>query len=172
MKPELKHNIKGEEQQRIQMLQVHHHLKKKWYDSLADLLTIWFGSIFFLVLNVVFFFVWIAGNAGMVPGLAVFDPFSYGLLTMIVSLEAIFLSIIVLISQNRASKIGEIREKLDLLINIRAEDEVTKILNILDEVHDYIGLNPEDDSELKIMKKRSNIKELEKDIADNKIDSI
>ncbi len=172
MKPLAKYTIEEADKKRIQSLEAQGHLEKKWYDSFADFLTAQFGTVFFLILNALFFAVWIAMNTGFIPGIASFDPFPYGLLTMIVSLEAIFLSIIVLISQNRSAKIDQMREKLDLLINIHAEDEVTKILNIVDEIHDYIGLNPTDDPELKKMKKKLNIKEMEKEIADSTTDSI
>lgn len=135
---------------------------QSWADNVADFLTLSFGTTAFLSLNALFFLGWILINAGVVPGVRIFDPFPYGLLTMAVSLEAIFLSIIVLISQNRASRIADLREELDLKINIQAENEITKVLNILDEIHDHLGLAPEDDEELIAMKQKTNIADLEK----------
>ena len=134
--------------------------EKTWADKVADWLTKSFGTVPFFVFHIFFFFSWIMLNAGLIPGVTVFDPFPYGLLTMVVSLEAIFLSLIVLMSQNRASNIADLREELDLKVNIWAEKEITKILNIVDEIHDHLGLNPEDDRELKQMKKSTNIYKL------------
>ncbi len=133
-------------------------------DKAADLLTAYFGTILFFTLNAIFFAVWMFVNLGIIPGVPVFDPFPYGLLTMVVSLEAIFLAIIVLISQNRAAKIADIREEIDLQINLRAEQEITRILIILDEIHDHIGLPAEDDDELIFMKRKTDIDQVEREI--------
>ncbi len=123
----------------------------------ADFLTQSFGTISFLILNAIVFAGWILINSGLIPNIPIFDPYPYGMLTTAVSLEAIFLSIIVLISQNRASEIDELREELDLHINIKAENEITRILNMLDEIHDHLGLPKVDDAELKTMKQKTNI---------------
>lgn len=139
-------------------------LRKKWADRLADWLTESFGTVWFFSIHILFFAVWILLNLGALPGVSVFDPFPYGLLTMVVSLEAIFLSIIVLISQNRASETEELREELDLHINVRAEGEITRILNMLDTIHDHLGLSPEDDEELKTMKQKTDIDAIEDEI--------
>lgn len=100
-------------------------------DKVADKLTVEFGSVEFLLLNVIWFAVWITVNSGLVPGILPFDPFPFGLLTMIVSLEAIFLAIVVLISQNRAAKVAEVREEIDLQVNSIAETEVSKVIEML-----------------------------------------
>lgn len=102
--------------------------KRTLSDKFADKLTAKFGSVLFLCVNALWFFIWIAINTNLVPGVQPFDHFPFGLLTMIVSLEAIFLAIIVLISQNRAAKIAELREEIDLQINSIAESEVTKVI--------------------------------------------
>ncbi len=137
-------------------------------ERLSDLFTRFFGTVWFLYVNVIFFVVWIVLNGGFIPGFHVFDPFPFSFLTMFVSLEAIFLSIIVLMSQNRASEMADIREELDLRINIRAEEEITRIVSMLDEIHDHLGLDPEDDEELKEMKKKTDIRKLREDIAREK----
>lgn len=126
-------------------------------DRYADFLTNSFGTVWFLTLNAVVFIAWVFINSGLVPNIPIFDPYPHNFLTTTVSLEAIFLSVIVLISQNRASKIDELREELDLHINIKAEHEITRILNMLDEIHDHLGLPAEDDAELKTMKHKTNI---------------
>jgi len=105
--------------------------KRTITDKFADVLTLKFGSVLFLSMNAVWFLVWIVLNTKVIPGLKPFDPFPFGLLTMIVSLEAIFLAIIVLISQNRAAKIAELREEIDLQVNSIAESEVSKVIELL-----------------------------------------
>lgn len=134
-------------------------------DKLADRITKALGSTWFFVANFVWFFTWILINLDLVPGIAPFDPYPFGFLTMTVSLEAIFLSIFVLISQNHASRIADLREEIDLRINVQAEQEITRILIMLDEIHDHLGLDAEDDEELKNMKKRTNLSALKKAIS-------
>lgn len=104
--------------------------------KLADFLTSTFGTMTFLTVNFVFFLAWIIVNSGRIAGLTPFDPFPYTLLTMIVSLEAIALSIVVLVSQNRQSQIDTLRDEMDLQVNLIAEREITKILSILREIHE------------------------------------
>jgi hypothetical protein len=77
-----------------------------------------------------------------------FDPFPYGLLTMIVSLEAICLSTFVLISQNRFSDEADRRAELDLQIGLLAEHEITRVLQMLDAIQDKLGIENDADSEL------------------------
>jgi len=100
-------------------------------DKFADKLTAKFGTVLFLSLNAVWFLIWMVINTNLIPGVKPFDPFPFGLLTMVVSLEAIFLAIIVLISQNRAAKIAELREEVALQINSIAETEVSKTIMML-----------------------------------------
>ena len=96
---------------------------------IADVIAEFSGSIPFLVLNAVFFTVWILAN--VIPQIT-FDPFPFGLLTMIVSLEAIFLSIFVLVSQNRQSDKDRIRNELDYQVNLKAELGVSVLLHKAD----------------------------------------
>ncbi len=131
--------------------------QKTLIDRWADFLRDSFGTIWFLILNAIIFAAWLLLNSGLIPNIPIFDPYPHGFLTTAVSLEAIFLSVIVLISQNRANKIDEFREELDLQINIQAEAEITRIINMLDEIHDHLGLAAEDDAELRKMKVKTNL---------------
>ncbi|HVE59058.1 MAG TPA: DUF1003 domain-containing protein [Pyrinomonadaceae bacterium] len=98
----------------------------------------WFsGSMYFLLLNAVWFIVWIAINI-FPTGIEQFDPFPFGLLTMIVSLEAIFLSCFVLISQNRQSEKDHIRSDIEYEVNIKAELEVAHLHEKIDHVHEQM----------------------------------
>lgn len=130
----------------------------------ADRLTSVFGSTTFLILNALFFSIWIPINLNLTP-ITPFDPFPFGLLTMIVSLEAIFLSIFVLVSQNRTSYVDSLREELHLQVNLIAEEEITKILKVLAEIRQKVGIN-EEDPELDKMIKRINTNYIEKSIVE------
>lgn len=104
--------------------------KRTRSEKFADLLTVKFGTVAFLALNFTWFAVWILINTDMIPAIEPFDPFPFGLLTMIVSLEAIGLAIIVLISQNREARVSELREEIELQLNTIAENENTKLISL------------------------------------------
>jgi uncharacterized membrane protein len=90
----------------------------------------------------------IVAQAGRVPGLQPFDPFPFMGLSTIVSLEAIFLSLFVLVSQNRASRRADERAHLDLQVNLLSEREVTKMLQLLQALCAHHGLLEADDAEV------------------------
>lgn len=115
----------------VQSMRARADAKRTFTDKVADKLTARFGTVLFLTLNGIWFAIWIVLNTNILPGVEPFDPFPFGLLTMIVSLEAIFLAIIVLISQNRAAKVDELREEIDLQINSISETEVSKVIEML-----------------------------------------
>ena len=101
--------------------------KRTAVQKTADWIAEFSGSIAFLVLHIVIFTTWIVLNLGWIPGLPVFDPFPYGLLTMSVSLEAIFLSVFVLLSQNRQAAKDRIRSDIEYDVNLKAELEVAHL---------------------------------------------
>lgn len=131
--------------------------------QVSDDLTAICGSSFFLVFHVVSFAVWIAINIGWIPIVEPFDPFPFGLLTMIVSLEAIFLAIFILVSQNRSSYIGTLRDEFHLRVNLIAEEEITKILEILADMRKEMGIKKED-PELKEMLERIDTNYIERSV--------
>lgn len=94
---------------------------------LANFIAEYSGSMPFLGLNAGLFLVWIVLNVGLVPGLQPFDPFPFGLLTMAVSLEAIFLSIFVLLAQNLQAAKDHIRGDIEYEVNLKAELEVAHL---------------------------------------------
>lgn len=120
-------------------------------ERIADVMTMRFGSMVFLVVNGLWFLLWVVINIHLIPGILPFDPFPFGLLTMIVSLEAIFLSIVVLISQNRGSKIDDIREEIGLQINTIAEEEITKMMELQVMILKKHGIDVSKDKELQQM---------------------
>jgi uncharacterized membrane protein len=128
-------------------IKAQHAAERTTIEGLAEGLTEVASSTPFLLLHVVWFLVWIPWNLGMF-GFEPFDPFPFGLLTMIVSLEAIFLSIFVLLSQKRESAIAELREELMLQVNLRMEQEVTKTLQLVAGLYTRMGHVMAEDEEL------------------------
>jgi uncharacterized membrane protein len=90
-------------------------------DRIADKVTSFAGSLKFVYIHSVWFGIWIVLNVGLIGVGAEFDKFPFGLLTMIVSLEAIFLSTFVMVSQNRQAERADVRSQLDFETNLRAE---------------------------------------------------
>ncbi|MBI5032145.1 MAG: DUF1003 domain-containing protein [Chloroflexi bacterium] len=123
-------------------------------DRIADAITSFSGRMLFAYVHIVWFVVWILRNTGYL-GVPAFDPFPYGLLTMIVSLEAIFLSTFVLISQNRLSAETERRADLALHVGMLTEHELTRVLQMLDAIQDRMGISNDEDSELADLEKET-----------------
>lgn len=126
--------------------------KKSRQEKIADLLTRFSGSMVFVYVHAIWFGVWIVFNIGWL-GSKPFDPFPFSLLTLIVSLEAIFLSTFVLISQNHAGAIADKRADLDLQINLLSEHEVTRLLTLMDAVVEHLGVDIAKKPELEELKK-------------------
>jgi CRP/FNR family transcriptional regulator, cyclic AMP receptor protein len=108
--------------------------KRTAVQKTADWIADFSGSIPFLMIHVVFFAVWIGLNIQAVPFAPMFDPFPFGLLTMAVSLEAIFLSVFVLLSQNRQAAKDRIRGDIEYDVNLKAELEVAHLHEKVDEL--------------------------------------
>lgn len=123
-------------------------------DKIAKAITVFSGTPIFVYIHIVWFGGWILVNSGL-GGLPVFDEFPYGLLTMIVSLEAIFLSTFVLICQNRQSEESDRRAHLDLQIVLLMECELTRVLKMLDEIHTKLEIQSKDDNELADLEKET-----------------
>ncbi|MEK7526162.1 MAG: DUF1003 domain-containing protein [Patescibacteria group bacterium] len=121
--------------------------------KIADHLTSFFGSMEFFVVNLLIFVAWIAINTGQIHGIAPFDPYPFILLVTFVSLEAIVLSTIVLMSQSRSGLISSLREEIHLQVNLISEREITKVLQILTKVAEKQGINLQEDAELAEMLK-------------------
>jgi uncharacterized membrane protein len=116
-------------------------------DHLADWITHFSGSMAFVYFHVVWFSAWVLLNS-QIGGLPAFDPFPYGLLTTIVSLEAIFLSTFVLVSQNRQAQVAEQRAELDLQINLLSEYETTRVLTLVNAIAKKLDADVCDEEEL------------------------
>jgi uncharacterized membrane protein len=92
---------------------------------------------------------WIIIN--IIPGVGHFDPFPFTFLTLVVSLEAIFLSTFILISQNHETRLSERRNQLDLQINLLTEQENTKMLTLLARIAKKVGARRDDDPHLQVL---------------------
>ena len=108
-------------------------------DRAADWIAWFSGSVPFLAIHVLWFIVWVVINTGHVFGIRQFDPYPFGLLTMIVSLEAIFLSCLVLISQNRQVAKDRVRSDVEYEVNVKAEMEVAHLHEKLDRIAEQVG---------------------------------
>ena len=132
-------------------------------ERMADGLIRTASSTPFLLVHLVWFAVWITWNTGLL-GLPAIDPFPFGLLTMIVSLEAICLAIFVLIGQSREAAIAELREELTLQINLRMEAEVTKGLQLVAGLYTRLGYRFSEDDELREMLKALDPESMEREL--------
>jgi len=94
-----------------------------------------------LLLHIVWFGVWVSVNVGWLPGVEPFDPFPFPFLTMIVALEAIFLTLFVLASQNRLARQSEKRSHLNLQIDLLAEREMTAVLQLLQDIARHLNVS-------------------------------
>src|SRR4051812_6898530 len=133
-------------------------------DRAAELVARFCGSITFVWIHAALFAAWIAWN--LIPGLPHFDAYPFTFLTLVVSLEAIFLSSFILISQNYEMRVTERRSQLDLQINLLAEQENTKILQLLDRMAKKMGLYEEDDPEIAVLEQATRPETLAKQIED------
>lgn len=154
--------IADERHQIIHSIEAELNKHRTLSEKFADGIVAWFGSMSFILLNLFCFVVWILLNINVFPSIKPFDPFPFILLTMAVSLEAIFLSIFVLISQNRESRISDLREEIDIQINMIAEQEITKVINLLSYLMKYLNVPFEEDPELERMMRPLNTEEIRK----------
>lgn len=115
--------------------------KRSPAEQVSETITRAAGGGLMLVAHVVWFGAWLAVNTGSVPGIAPFDSFPFPLLTTLVSLEAIFLSLFVLASQNRMTRHSDQRSQLDLQVNLLSEKEMTAVLVLLQDIAKHMDVN-------------------------------
>ena len=120
-------------------------------ERVSDALTRAIGSIPSITFHAAWFVAWILVNTGTVPGIAPFDPFPFGVLTLIVSTEGVLLAIIILISQNRMIRQADRRAHLDLQVSVLAEQETTLVLHTLRRIAAHIGV-PDDPADAQASK--------------------
>src|SRR3977135_3099727 len=131
--------------------------RKGLQERISDAITRFTGSLHFVYIHAAMFGGWIIWNLGWIPSLPIFDP-SFVVLAMAASVEAIFLSTFVLISQNRMATAADKRAELDLQISLLAEHETTKLVALVSAVAGRIGVRTDVDCE---------VEELKQDVAPN-----
>jgi uncharacterized membrane protein len=105
-------------------------------DRISGAITDFAGSMRFVYIHTLWFGMWITVNAGLLLAIGLhiipFDPFPFGLLTLVVSLEAIYLSTFVMIAQNRQSALADARAQADYAVNVKAEAETARLLHLVE----------------------------------------
>lgn len=109
-------------------------------ERISDRITGLIGRLSFVVGHLVVMLAWFAVNLGLLPGVRPFDPFPFGILTLIVSGEGVLLALFILISQNRMARQADLRAHLTLQISLLAEKESTRMLQILETLSGRVGL--------------------------------
>lgn len=120
---------------------------RSWGERFADLVTGFAGSMLFVAIHAAVYGAWIVINLGLIPGITEFDK-SFVILATEASVEGIFLSTFVLISQNKMTAAADKRANLDLQVNLLAEHEITKIATMLATVMEHLGLPAYQDHEV------------------------
>jgi uncharacterized membrane protein len=116
-------------------------------ERIAEAITRFTGSMRFVYLHLAFFGFWIVANLGWLPGVPSWDP-SFVVLAMMASVEAIFLSTFVLISQNRMAAAADKRADLDLQVSLLAEHEITRLVTLVSGIAARMGVRTEADADL------------------------
>lgn len=137
-------------------------------DRVAEIIAKFCGSMTFVWVHVAWFGIWVLIN--VMPGLPHIDPFPFTFLTLVVSLEAIFLSTFILISQNHDTKISERRNHLDLQINLLSEQENTQMLTMLRAIAEKVGANLGQDEQVRAMSEETKPQQLVKQIKEREED--
>jgi uncharacterized membrane protein len=120
-------------------------------ERIADAITSFTGSMRFVYLHLAIYTLWIINSLGWMPGAPRLDP-SFVILAMVASVEAIFLSTFVLISQNRTAAVADKRADLDLQISLLTEHELTKLAYVVVAIADHLGLAAAKDPDLEEIK--------------------
>jgi uncharacterized membrane protein len=139
--------------------------QRSWSARVGDFVVFQAGRVWFLWVHAVWFAAWLAFN--LKHHGSAFDPFPFPLLTMIVSLESIFLSLFILMSQNRSSLQADQRSHLDLQINLLSEHENTKMLQMLVALCEYHGLAISNDQEIAELARRTEPREVLAELKSN-----
>jgi uncharacterized membrane protein len=119
---------------------------------LASAITRFTGSMNFVFVHVLAYGFWIVANLGLVPGVRTWDP-TFVILAMVASVEAIFLSTFILITQNRMAAAADRRAELDLQVSLLAEAEITKLVELVSEIADRMEVPAAEQEEVEEMKR-------------------
>jgi uncharacterized membrane protein len=109
-------------------------------EKVADAITGFAGSMAFVYFHIAFYGFWFTANTRLIPGLKPWDPFPFVMMAMIASVEAIFLTTFILISQNRMQAVAEKRNDLDLQINLLSEHEMTRSIELIERIARHLNV--------------------------------
>ena len=157
-KPRTVENMTARNVQTIVRLEKAAKAQRAKSDQMADVIANFCGSMPFVWAHLIGFAAWIIINT--MPGVDHFDSFPFTFLTLIVSLEAIFLSTFILISQNHETRLSERRNQLDLQINLLTEQENTKMLTLLGRIAEKVGVKIHDDPSLQVLEQATRPEQL------------
>ena len=141
--------------------------RRSGVERLADGVGLFAGSVPFVVFQIVLLVAWIFMNVGVIRGLQAFDPYPFSLLGMIVSTEAVILSSFILMRQNRMVRRGELRDHLNLQVDLLAEKEITKVLQMVRAICGHMGLRDiMGDTEIRELSQTTSIESLSQTLKD------
>ena len=136
-------------------------------ERFADSVGLFAGSLPFVVFHLVLLLVWLLVNSGRIPGLRPFDPYPFSLLGMIVAVEAVILSSFILMRQNRMMRRGELRDHLNLQVDLLAEKEITKVLQMVRSISVHLGLKDiMSDQEVRELSQATSVESLSQTLED------
>ena len=161
--PDNSDNLTGTNLEKIIQLQQEHIRNMTKAEHISDAISRFAGSQTFILLHLAWFALWMLMNRGLAPGVRIFDPYPFNLLTMVVSLEAILLTAFVMITQNRMGRQADKRAHLDLQVNLLAEQELTKVLQMLDKICGALKI-PEQDRETQRLMKTTDVTSIAREI--------
>lgn len=142
---------------RLEAEQLH---RRSFFERIGDRAVAIVGSGWVALFHLLWFLGWILVNTGRVPGIEPFDPYPFNFLTMIVSLEAIFITLAVLNNQNRMTRQADKRAHLDLQVNLLAEQESTATLRLLQRVAEKLGVSAEEVHQVEALTQETDVAEL------------
>ncbi len=132
--------------------------KERTQDRVADRITAATGSMIFVGINVACFAAWIVLN---LPGMSTqFDPFPFSFLTIIVPFEAMILAVFVLISENAQGRRADRRARLEMQVTILAEREISKLVGLVAEIHEHLGLQGHFSEEVREMQRATRLEQV------------
>jgi uncharacterized membrane protein len=136
-------------------------------ERFADGVGLFMGSLPFVAFQLVFMLAWLLVNGGEIRGLRPFDPYPFSLLGMIVAVEAVILSSFILMRQNRMMRRGELRDHLNLQVDLLAEKEITKVLQMVRAICIHLGLQDiAGDKEIRELSETTSIESLSQTLED------
>src|SRR5664279_150522 len=136
-------------------------------ERIGDQIAGFAGSMYFVLVHVLIVILWLLINTNRVSWIPRFDPYPFSLLGMIVALEAVVLSSFILMRQKRTAKRGELRDHLNLQVDLIAEKEITKLLQMVQAICEHMGLKDiAEDKEVEEFSQKTSVETLAQRLED------